>query len=219
MRGMRPDGNGPEAVEALLPVSRETRDRLVALVNLVRRWQKAENLIAPSTLPDIWSRHVADSAQLVGFFPTAHRWLDIGSGGGFPGLVLGSFMAAREGGMVHLVESNARKCAFLRTAARELAVPVDVHQGRIEDVLKDPPDCAMLTARALAPLPQLLDLSAPVLARGTPAAFFKGADFVREIEEATLSWDLDLVKHTNRIDDRGVILEIRRAVRKSPPTG
>ncbi|MEQ9692331.1 MAG: 16S rRNA (guanine(527)-N(7))-methyltransferase RsmG [Bauldia litoralis] len=215
---MPPDkrsGDGPEVLRPILDVSRETADRLTTLVALVRKWQPAENLVAPSTLPDIWRRHVADGAQLVPLFPKARRWLDLGSGGGFPGLVLGCLLVDRPGAAVHLVESNGRKCAFLRRAAAAIGSPVTVHQGRIESILAEwdtPIDC--LTARALAPLDRLLDLAEPILGAGTPAAFFKGADFVREIDEATQSWDLDLVEHTSRIDDRGVILEIRQALRR-----
>lgn len=208
---MQHEADGPGVVESLLPVSRETVARLEAFVALVRKWQPAENLIAPSTLPSIWRRHVADCAQLVALFPDVYRWLDLGSGAGFPGMVLGCLLAEKEGAAVHLVESNSRKCAFLRAAVRETGAPVVVHQGRIEAVVdgwRDPVD--MITARALAPLGRLLALAAPLLPE-TPAAFFKGADFVREIDETTQSWDLDLVKHTSRIDEHGVILEIRRA--------
>ncbi|MCB1488279.1 MAG: 16S rRNA (guanine(527)-N(7))-methyltransferase RsmG [Bauldia sp.] len=207
--------DGPESLRAVLDVSRETLARLEALVALVRKWQPAENLVAPATLSEIWRRHVADSAQLVALFPDNRRWLDLGSGGGFPGLILGCFLVGESDAAVHLVESNGRKCAFLRTAARELALPVMVHQGRIESVLADwahPVDC--VTARALAPLGKLLDLANPVMTTGVPGAFFKGADFAREIDEAALSWGLDLVKHQSRINMDGVILEIRNPVRR-----
>jgi len=214
---MPPEGDrdGPEILETLVAVSRETIGRLETLVALVRKWQPAENLVAPSTLPTIWRRHVADSAQLAALFPDVRRWLDLGSGAGFPGLVLACILAEVPGGGVHLVESNARKCAFLRQAIRETESPATVHQGRIEDVLEAwTAPVEMVTARALAPLGRLLDLSAPVLSRGARAAFLKGADFVREIDEATQSWELDLVKHQSRINEHGVILEIRRATRK-----
>src|SRR5690606_4184410 len=111
--------------------------RLAILVRLVETWQKAENLVAAATLPDIWTRHVADSAQLAPLFPEARHWLDLGSGGGFPGLVVALLIADRPGAHVHLVESNTRKCAFLRTAIRETGAPAEIHQGRIADVLAD----------------------------------------------------------------------------------
>ena len=209
------DRDGPEIVDAIFPVSRETMARLETFVALVRKWQPAENLVAPSTLPFVWRRHVADSAQLIAVFPIVLRWLDLGSGAGFPGVVLACLLADTPGAEVHLVESNARKCAFLRQAVRETGSPATVHQGRIEEVLAGwNTRIEMVTARALAPLGRLLDLSVPLLSAGTPAAFLKGADFVREIDEATQSWDLDLVKHQSRIDEHGMILEIRRATRK-----
>ncbi len=215
---MRPEshsGDGPDIVRSILPVSRETIERLETLVALVRKWQPAENLIAPNTLAQIWQRHVADSAQIVPLFPEARQWLDLGSGAGFPGLVIACLIAERPGARVHLVESNGRKCAFLRRAVQETGAPATVHQGRIDAILEgwsDEIDC--VTARALAPLGKLLVLAEPVMARGVPAGFFKGADFVREIEDTTQSWGLDLVKHKSRIDERGVILEIRQAVRR-----
>src|SRR5262245_38349963 len=142
---------GLDGLRALLPVSRETYDRLALLVGLVKKWQKAENLIAPSTLNEIWTRHVGDSAQLAALFPAARNWLDLGSGGGFPGLVTAILISADgSDGLVHLVESNARKCAFLRTAARETGAPAIVHHGRTEDVLATwslPVD--IISARAL----------------------------------------------------------------------
>jgi 16S rRNA (guanine527-N7)-methyltransferase len=207
---------GLAELRSTLPVSRETYDRLAKLVALVGKWQKAENLVAPSTLPEIWTRHVADSAQLLPLFPEARHWLDLGSGGGFPGLVIAVLLADREGeGAVHLVESNARKCAFLRTAAREAGAPALVHQGRIQTILADwaaPVD--VITARALAPLPILLDLAGHLLGPARRAAFLKGVDFQREIDEAAQSWDFDLVIHHSRISEGSVILEVTRAVRR-----
>lgn len=202
---------GLDVLEALLPVSRETYDRLAALVALVRKWQKAENLIAPSTLPDIWTRHVADSAQLVPLYPEARHWLDLGSGGGFPGLVVATLLDDRSGAKVHLVESNTRKCAFLRTAIRETGAPAVVHQGRIEDVVgRWPEPVDVITARALAPLADLLKMTAHLIGPGR-TAFLKGVDYRAEIEEASQSWDLDLLIHPSRISEGSVILEISRA--------
>ena len=125
--------DGPEALTDIVPVSRETAERLAAYVALLRKWQRAENLIAPSTLPAIWRRHVADSAQLVALFPEARRWLDLGSGAGFPGLVVAILGAEHADTAVHLVESNRKKCAFLRQAIRETGAPAIVHEGRIEE--------------------------------------------------------------------------------------
>ena len=198
-------------------VSRETLDRLAAFVALVERWQGATNLVAPATLPEIWRRHVADSAQLAGLFPDIRTWLDLGSGGGFPGLVV-AILLGENGGHVHLVESDTRKAAFLREAIRSTSAPATVHQGRIESLLarwRIPVD--LVTARALAPLPRLLNLIAPLNALSVPAAFPKGREYQREIDEASKSWDFDLVKHKSRIEDDAVILELTR-LRPKPLT-
>ncbi|MBB5754113.1 16S rRNA (guanine(527)-N(7))-methyltransferase RsmG [Prosthecomicrobium pneumaticum] len=206
---------GPGAVERVLPVSRETRQRLETYVALIRRWQPAQNLVSPQTLDTLWTRHIADCAQLVALFPDDLRWVDLGSGAGLPGLVTAILLADRPGAKVHLVESNQRKCAFLRAAIRETGAPAVVAEGRIDSVLKQfdaPVD--RISARALASFAALLDLSAPLLARGVPAAFHKGADFAAERAEASQSWTLDLVEHQSMIDPRGLVVEIRRAVRR-----
>jgi 16S rRNA (guanine527-N7)-methyltransferase len=215
---MQPEASpGLEGLRALLPVSRETYERLATLVGLVKKWQRAENLVAASTLDAIWTRHVADSAQLVAMFPRASHWLDLGSGGGFPGLVTAILLAGnRDGGVVHLVESNTRKCAFLRTAVRETGAPATIHQGRIEEVLaalKAPVDA--ISARALASLPDLFRLSGHLISPERPAAFLKGVDYRSEIEAASQSWDFDLVIHPSRISEGSVILEVTRAVPKA----
>jgi 16S rRNA (guanine527-N7)-methyltransferase len=189
-------------------VSRETLERLTVFVRLIEKWQTATNLIAPGTLPDVWQRHVADSAQLVTIFPNARTWLDLGSGAGFPGLVI-AFLMPSSGGHVHLVESDVRKAAFLREAIRSTAAPATVHQTRIEAALKDwaiPVD--MVTARALAPLPRLLGLIAPLRPLGIRAALPKGRGYVREIDEASQFWEFDLLKHRSRIEPEAVILEL-----------
>ena len=212
---MPPDRFGPETLSGILPVSRETEERLTALVRLVEKWQKAENLVASATLKDIWTRHVADSAQLVPLFPEVRHWLDLGSGGGFPGLVVALLVADRPEARVHLVESNTRKCAFLRAAIRETGAPAEVHQGRIADVLSDwTHPTELITARALASLGDLIRMTEPLLEAGCRAAFLKGVDYRAEIAEASQSYDLDLVIHPSRVSEGSVILEVRRAVAK-----
>ncbi|HMN87649.1 MAG TPA: 16S rRNA (guanine(527)-N(7))-methyltransferase RsmG [Bauldia sp.] len=207
--------DGPEALAGIVDVSRETLDRLQTYVALLRKWQPAENLVAPSTLGEVWRRHVADSAQIVPLFPAARTVLDIGSGGGFPGLVIACLLGGVAGARVHLVESNSRKCAFLRRVAAEARLPATVRDGRIEAVLADWRDAVdLVTARALAPLGDLLGLAAPVLLHGGRAAFHKGRDFRREIEEASQNWTFDLVVHKSRIDADGAILEIANLARK-----
>jgi 16S rRNA (guanine527-N7)-methyltransferase len=201
------------ALDGIVPVSRETGQRLRTYIDLLKRWQPVENLVAPKTLADVWSRHVADSAQLVTLFPAAQRWVDLGSGAGFPGLVVA--LTAPPGTLVHLLESNRRKCAFLREAIRATGAPARVHEGRVEETLagwQEPAD--RISARALAPLADLLALAAPLMEKGVPAAFHKGQDFVQEVERATQSWAFDLVKHDSRVGAGGVILEVSKLSRR-----
>lgn len=199
---------GAMAEAGLGEVPRETLERLTIFVRLVEKWQKAQNLIATSTLPDIWRRHVADSAQLVALRPEARRWLDLGSGGGFPGIVIAILLVGKDGAAVDLVESDKRKCAFLRTAIRETGAPAIVREGRIEAVVVPGAFAAdVVTARAAAPLATLLAWSAPVLSSGGRGLFPKGRDFRREVAEAASAWDFDLVEYPSRIDE-GAILEI-----------
>lgn len=142
---------------------------------LLQKWQRAVNLVGSSTLDDLWVRHIADSLQVAEVVPEARKWLDLGSGAGFPGLVTAIKYAAQPGAIVHLVESNQRKCAFLREAARAAAAPAIVHCGRIEDIvpsLNEPIEA--VSARALAPLPKLLGYAEKYLARGAIGVFPKG---------------------------------------------
>lgn len=209
---MSPAPDDVSALDGILPVSHETTERLAIFVALLRKWQPVENLVSPKTLPEIWTRHVADSAELVRLFPDSHHWLDLGSGAGFPGLVVA--LAGPPGAHVHLVESNVRKCAFLRTVIHATAAPATVHEGRAEAViaaLNEPVD--RISARALAPLGQLLTLAEPLMAQGIPAAFHKGADFRREVAEASQSFAFDLLEHPSRVGE-GVILEITNLRRK-----
>src|SRR5882724_7970095 len=123
------------AALALTPVSRETEARLDRYVDLLRQWQAKTNLVAPSTLPNLWTRHIADSLQLLALAPSAKVWIDFGSGGGFPGVVLACALAETSGTMVHLVERNAKKAAFLREALRISASPGMVHRAGIRDTV------------------------------------------------------------------------------------
>lgn len=214
---MDPVDEAIEALSAIVPVPRETGTKLATLVDLVRKWQPIENLVSPATLPVIWQRHIADSAQLVPMFPAARYWLDLGSGAGFPGLVIAILAAGRpDGGRVDLIESNSRKCAFLREAIRQTGAPATVHEGRIDTVLREwrnPVD--VVTARALAPLTDLFAMVSPNISAGSRAAFLKGRDFAREIAEASKSWDFDLVNHKSLVDSAGVVLEITWLERKA----
>src|SRR5579863_4319866 len=155
------------AALALTPVSRETEVRLDRFVDLLLEWQAKINLVAPSTLPSLWTRHISDSLQLLNIAPSAKTWVDLGSGGGFPGVVLACALAEVPGALVHLIERNAKKAAFLREALRVTNAPGEVHLADIEnsvDRFAGPADC--VTARALAPLHQLIGLAEPWIRGG-----------------------------------------------------
>lgn len=209
---------GPSAAEAELiagihPVSRETIDRLSIYRQLLETWQVKTNLVAPNTLGHFWSRHVADSLQVKALAPGARRLVDLGSGGGFPGLVLAIANAGEDGAQQHLVESLAKKCAFLREVARATGAVVSINNERIESAAERlallVPAPEIVTARALAPLKQLLPLAAPLLQAGATAIFHKGREYMREIEECHGLWRFDLVVHDSRIEAGSALLEIR----------
>ncbi|MER8429434.1 16S rRNA (guanine(527)-N(7))-methyltransferase RsmG [Mesorhizobium caraganae] len=194
--------------EAAGPVSRETFERLVAFQHLFLKWNRSINLAAPSTLDDVWGRHILDSAQLARIAPEAKRWADLGSGGGFPGLVLAFLLVERDGASIDLVESNRKKASFLQAVIGQFGLPARVVARRIDDsyALVSTPE--IVTARALAALPALLDLSAPWLTKGSRALFHKGRDYRAEVEESTHRWAFDLVEHPSMTDAHGVILEV-----------
>lgn len=196
-------------------VSRETLRRLDVIADLLSLWQKTINLVSPATLPELWERHVADSLQLLNHVPPhVRRWVDLGSGGGFPGLVIAAALAEREGARVALVESDTRKAAFLREAARRAELPAEVHARRIEQVAEAlAPGTEVVSARALAPLPKLLELSAPFLAAGALGVFPKGRDAERELTEAAKGWTLDFDLHPSLSDPHGRILVVKGARR------
>jgi 16S rRNA (guanine527-N7)-methyltransferase len=176
---------------ALTPVSRETLERLDRFVELLLRWQRSVPLIGVSTIPNLWTRHIADSLQLIDLAPEARVWVDLGSGGGFPGLVIACSLAGTPDAMVHLVESNTRKAAFLREARRITGSPALVHAVRTEyfvDSFKDPVD--VVTARAFVSLKKLYDQSAPLLERGARGLFPKGQDVDAELTEAAKYWNI-----------------------------
>lgn len=189
------------------PVSRETFERLVELEALFRKWNQRINLAARSTEAELWQRHISDSAQLAGLRPQPSRWLDLGSGGGFPSLVI-AIVEKERGGSVEMVESNRKKAGFLQAAISHFALPARVIPRRIEDAPAFVSQPEVVTARALASLDALLDLSAPWLSAGATALFHKGRDYRREIEESVHRWSFDLVQHPSLIDSDGAILEI-----------
>ena len=194
-------------------VSRETEERLAHLVALIEKWNPRINLIAKSTVPEIWTRHILDSAQLFDLAPVgAERWADLGSGGGFPGLVVAILAKAERPGLkATLVESDARKAAFLTTAVRELALNADVRAERIESL--PPIQADVLSARALAPLATLLGHAERHLRPGGTALFAKGATHGAELAAALETWRFSYEKHPSKTDPRAVILSIEGIAR------
>ncbi len=200
---------------SLTPVSRETEERLAVLVAELERWQRAKNLVSTATLDEVWTRHIADSLQLFDHAPEARRWLDLGSGGGFPGLVLG-IRLAEVGGHIDLVESNARKCAFLRHAARLTGAAVTVHAARIEDAMPQfLGKVDVVTARALAPLPLLLDWCKELLRTGVIGVFPKGQHLDAELTDASKYWKIQASTFPSVTDSAARILVIRNAQKRT----
>jgi 16S rRNA (guanine527-N7)-methyltransferase len=205
------------AALALTPVSRETEERLDRYISLLLEWQAKTNLVAPSTLPNLWTRHVSDSLQLLNLAPGAKVWADLGSGGGFPGLVLACALAETPGAMVHLVERNSKKAAFLREALRVTASPGIVHLAEIGDTvdrITGPVDC--VTARALAPLHQLIGFAEPLVRRGAKALFLKGQDVEADLTETTKYWNIQPKLHSSRSGGQGWIVELDQIERRNP---
>jgi 16S rRNA (guanine527-N7)-methyltransferase len=198
----------------LTPVSRETSDRLDRFVELLFQWQAKTNLLAAAELPRIWTRHIADSLQLLPLAPNARTWVDFGSGGGFPAIPIACALAETPGAQLHLVESNGKKAAFLREAVRATGVPALVHQKRIEDCgdsFGDKVD--VVSARALAPLTMLCAHAFPLIARGAVGLFPKGRDVASELTEAARYWNIDYELVPSRTGE-GVIVVVRRLERR-----
>ena len=221
---MRPHAQGDMAARlrddraaalALTPVSREIAERLDRYVELLLRWQQTTQLIGDNTIPNLWTRHIADSLQLLDLAPEARVWADLGSGAGLPGLVLACALADRPGAKVHLIESQSKKSAFLREATRLLDVPAIPRHGRIESVLAglaDPVD--VVTARALAPLVQLLDYAHPLLKRSAKGLFPKGQDVAAELTEAARCWIMEFDLMPSKTSRHSSIVLVSRAERR-----
>jgi 16S rRNA (guanine527-N7)-methyltransferase len=201
---------------ALTPVSRETLERLDRFVALLLQWQQTTHLIAPSTVPELWTRHIADSLQLLDLAPDARTWVDLGSGGGFPGLVLACALTGRPGVAVHLVESNGKKAAFLHEAARVTGAPAVVHAMRIEKFTESFGGRAeVITARALAPLKLLLEQCFGLWTDGTQALLHKGQDVDAELTEASRYWNIAASLVPSRTDPKGRVVIIRVLQRRA----
>ncbi|MGI9424179.1 MAG: 16S rRNA (guanine(527)-N(7))-methyltransferase RsmG [Hyphomicrobiaceae bacterium] len=213
--------DSPEAFKSAFDVSRETVDRLKLYEIELKRWQKAFNLIAPSTLDNIWHRHFADSAQLIDLIPvTSRRIADVGSGAGFPGLILALMCENRRDLRVTLVESDTRKAAFLRESARRMEIAVEILSTRIESnaSVNQLIGVDTVTARAFAPLSRLFDLVSPVFSSHTVGVFLKGRHILREIEQAEESWLFDVELHDSMTEAAAKIAVVRDLKRKPEGT-
>ena len=215
----------PETIQNPIPVerwqnlgvSRESLTRLEALVAVTSAWQERMNLVAPSTLPEIWNRHILDSVQILRLLPRNTKHIaDLGSGGGYPGLVLAAIHPA----VIHMFEANAKKVAFLQEALRQMGVAAHVHRERLAQniVPNIMPDVQAVTARAFAPLTELLGYAAPFMARGAMGLFHKGQDVDTELTVAAKDWHITALKHSSLTDSRSVILEVKEVARVTQST-
>jgi 16S rRNA (guanine527-N7)-methyltransferase len=195
----------------LVPVSRETEERLATFVELLDRWRHKINLISNSTFASVWTRHIADSAQLPPLAPEAKLWVDLGSGAGFPGLVIAIQLADVPGSLVHCIESDTRKCSFLREAIRATGAVAQVHPVRVETI--DPKALGAVdavTARAFAPLPATLELARPWMERGAVAVFPRGEsakDQIAALPEAS-AYAIETLQSV--VNPKAAILRIRQ---------
>lgn len=189
-------------------VSRETLHRLDRYVEILLQWQQRINLISPATIPELWSRHILDSVQLMQLKPDARQWVDLGSGGGLPGIVIACFLADTADGRIHLIESNGKKAAFLRHVATTLSLPAEIHAQRIEEAIPHLPQPEIVTARALATLDQLIGYSNLLLKRGAIGLFPKGQDVDGELTVAQRNWHLSYTLHRSVTDSAARIVEI-----------
>jgi 16S rRNA (guanine527-N7)-methyltransferase len=203
---------GPEDFAAAFNVSRETLGQLLTYVALLEQWQPRINLVAGATLPDVWHRHIADSAQLLALAPGAQTWLDLGSGAGFPGLVIAILAQGDSMPRVTLIESDRRKSAFLSEVARRTGISVEIHTARIEQIATQRilPSVDVVSARALAPLVRLLPLSLPFFGDATLGLFPKGRDAESEVAQARADWAFDVEMTPSLTDAAARIVAIRR---------
>ncbi|MEM6438257.1 MAG: 16S rRNA (guanine(527)-N(7))-methyltransferase RsmG [Pseudomonadota bacterium] len=200
-------------------VSRETLDRLNALAGLIAKWTKRINLISPTSVERIWSRHILDSAQIGRHGPlTVATWADLGSGGGLPGLVVAALRSGVDTSLeTTLIESDQRKCAFLSTASREIGVNARILAQRVETIVDVSFD--VVSARALAPMDRLLCLAQPLTAEGGRMLFLKGANAQAELTAANETWNMEVVRHQSVTDPAATILDVRKAVRRHEHLG
>ena len=199
----------------LTSVSDDALARLDKYVALLTQWQSRINLIAPSTVPQLWTRHIADSLQLLRHAPDARIWIDLGSGAGLPGIPIACALAQTPGAQVHLVESNGKKAAFLREAVRITGVPAQVHAERIENYGESySGKTDVVTARALAPLNSLLDQALPFMAEGAIGLFLKGQDIEAELTDSSKRWSVEATKAKSVTDPAGCVMIVRSLKRR-----
>lgn len=202
-----PEDFTAEDFQSATNVSRETLERLEIYAALLKEWSGRMNLVARSTLSAVWHRHMLDSAQLYPLLPkSAQTVVDLGSGAGFPGLVLAIMGAERDGFLVHLVDSTGKKANFLRAVAEKTGAPTKIHNQRIEDVAPFPADA--ITARALAPLDKLLGYAQPFIADHTTCLFQKGQHVADELTIAHKIWTMRVDRHPSWTDPRGSVLSV-----------
>ena len=212
------EGASPVGVAEYFNVSRESFEKLEVYADLLEKWQKQINLVGPQEIDRLWSRHIADALQLVEFIPDGVvKAVDLGTGAGIPGLVV-AIALEQQGFHIHLVESNGKKAAFLRTVLRELEISGEVHCARIESLYCQDwvNKVQLVLARALAPLPKLMDLSAPFVEKNKKMLFLKGLDVDSELTETTKYWNIDYEKHPSRTHAGGCILNIKDFQRVTP---
>jgi 16S rRNA (guanine527-N7)-methyltransferase len=209
--------SGPEQFAEAFKVPRETIHRLIRYADLLNDWQKRVNLVSAKSLPHLWDRHFADSAQILRLAPDAKVWLDLGSGAGFPGLVIAILQANHANFRMHLVEATAKKCAFLAEVARATSAPVEIHCMRIEELSKTATSLKpeIITARALAPLPRLLELAAPWFGRGVRGLFMKGRAARQEIDAAKRRFNFTCELHPSMTAEESSIVEISDVTKRA----
>lgn len=205
------DAAGADVLDRLGVVTPATKQVLEHFVRLLAEWQRVHNLVAPSTLDDVWTRHVADSFQLIEHAPSGWReWVDLGSGAGFPGIVVAIASKGHPKRHVTLVESNAKKAAFLRASIREAGINTSVAKERIQaHAQRFGRNADVVSARALAPLPELLALGELYANPDTVMLFLKGREYVHELRSASQSFDFDVVDSKSATDSGGHVLAIR----------
>jgi 16S rRNA (guanine527-N7)-methyltransferase len=215
--GMTNSSDRDAAID-LCPILAGAAAELDVYERLLRQWQPKINLVSNQTLPRLWTRHFADSAQVLQLFPTVTRWADLGSGAGFPGMVLALLLKGRPGAIVHLIESDQRKAAFLRAVSRETAAPAQIHCARIEAALPTLiGEIDAISARALAPLPQLVAWSRKLLLKNVVGVFLKGEDWRSELTGFTSTDNFQFSCFVSRTHSAARVIAVVSPDQKAPP--